>query len=1484
MATAQETKVKTVESTEGSSETESKLILERARQIENELAQQQQPISMQLSQLDTNGTDKDATATSQITLTPSTMEQYPLWKLPSGKCLYDLQPVEPSIDLVINERVEPTVILKPDVKSHAQFVAQVCNDSQIDLQPLHVAILSGRVCVARKTKPGRFQLLDAPKLKPYEMDPATRSDYESLISFSPSAHKKQVTFQGDILPATPRPPPLRFTQQEDANLRQWIDNLEDQDEEYVDVIQEWLNKLDALKKEEDPTGVVTMTMLDIARLPFKTIQSLQTYIERVFKLMEAARKEVNAVTGEEGVDDQATPLLAQAQTTIEQYSAVYHQVSTLLALRRSIELLAAQQQHTERLLQIQANRLPSEEAGDYLTSIEDQMLQLRLKELTDRLKVERQKKDELAAAKQSQLPSPADSSTTPKSARLPPATEPRAPPRRHLSAQQSAISTLDMTETEEVPTSPQDIHPPTPSFLQESEYESVFQKKPHRATSTPSADADTTPVDMELTGPDISTIPAASEWQHQQQRLVQAVQDSYAETQRAQSEAEAAKMLVRQKDEQLRQLRSDFLKAQEEKDTQLNLLKEQKRQLQQDLTASADDTQNLLVQCDAQIKKIAELKKAAENKKREMAEHAAVTKRHHEESRLREEKAREEVKILHRSMRQLVDANQQLISGKEFQEDQETTPEPHSGSSSWDPSNPLISSPSLTSSKEASREMTSERLQKVENAQEPGSDDTRPKERAYTQTADKTPPRQDPKGRQQPAVLQIPRRNQGPDEGDQPDPERPSQPGFTQPDTPQLERTGYLMMITQRWFHNLSVSVQLQLRTLLDLCCRPAPQRVKSERYINYLRYLSERFPAARSWATHETYRRPLGLVEALAGLSFQVDPNTVGIPRGVPPSRRNPEFYVTIAGPKTNGEEERDWLGGLCLTCNRMMIDGTCVALCVLRPPACDNCSLVGHFTSQCLTTLTSTASTPKTRPTVRPFFPTDQSTIGADNITPILTHTTRPQYENPPPLVDKTLDDDDEPLFIPSRSGTLPRRTTLTPDEKLMRNLETSRQLSDSIRESSKTPEQDILKLCALSFDNISQMSAIHLSKDVLEKVPMFDGSNRENFFSWIDDVERTAHHTGMSPLRVARMRSAKQVYTTLNGIPQDHDWRTTKLILQQYYSNTPTTGHAMIELFALRQKATEHIRDYCQQFALLNRAACGKGPKEDNSQQSKLTFLRSLYNPKIVTEVCKRGEDLPKTLYEVMELACEVHKRFQFIEGVKGATMMNFTLQEPKSLTHQIAAIQPANTPATIPGTVVCSICGGPHTSAICSSTQVHADTMTPTATQKKATNPSQPRRNTWQQRRPTGTITQNISTEVPLTSEVWSGLQKTVDQAVADALQKELDKRKRWTDWNNSKKATQPPKNQSARPPPKKNPAPAKSSFKDKTTKTTGSTKTRPQTRSQTSARVQQIVEENTEDAGDVFSDDSGAEEALADQDEDEFSLLQIETEIDEDSDQ
>ena len=84
--------------------------------------------------------------------------------------------------------------------------------------------------------------------------------------------------------------------------------------------------------------------------------------------------------------------------------------------------------------------------------------------------------------------------------------------------------------------------------------------------------------------------------------------------------------------------------------------------------------------------------------------------------------------------------------------------------------------------------------------------------------------------------------------------------------------------------------------------------------------------------------------------------------------------------------------------------------------------------------------------------------------------------------------------------------------------------------------------------------------------------------------------------------------------------------------------------------------------------------------------------------------------------------------------------------------------------------------------------------------------------------------------------------------------------------------------------KKNPAPAKPSFKDKTTKTTGSTKTRPQTRSQTSARVQQIVEENTEDAGDVFSDDSGAEEALADQDEDEFSLLQIETEIDEDSDQ
>ena len=414
------------------------------------------------------------------------------------------------------------------------------------------------------------------------------------------------------------------------------------------------------------------------------------------------------------------------------------------------------------------------------------------------------------------------------------------------------------------------------------------------------------------------------------------------------------------------------------------------------------------------------------------------------------------------------------------------------------------------------------------------------------------------------------------------------------------------------------------------------------------------------------------------------------------------------------------------------------------------------------------------------------------------ILTHQTKPNYGASPP-VDPDLDDDSEILFIPSRPAKMPGRTSLNPDEKLMRNLETSRQLSESIRDSTRPPDQDVLKLCALSFDNISQMSAIHLNKDVLDKVPLFDGTNRDEFFNWIDDVERTAHHTGMSPLRVARMRSAKNVYTTLNGIPQDHDWKATKLILQQYYSNSPTTGHAMIKLMELQQNAHEHIRDYCQKFALLNRAACGKGPKEDTNQQSKLTFLRSLFNAKIVTEVCKKGDELPRTLYEVMELACDVHKRFQFIEGVKGATtMMSLSANRqhretmPSSPPLQIAALQNPQVPSTTPGTVICSICGGPHTSAICTTGQGTTPSAPTTNVKRPSPNANGQRKTTWQQRRPTGTITQNISTEVPLTTDMWAGIQKSVDLAVAEALQKQLDNKQRWSAWNAAKKSAPPTK--------------------------------------------------------------------------------------------
>ena len=183
------------------------------------------------------------------------------------------------------------------------------------------------------------------------------------------------------------------------------------------------------------------------------------------------------------------------------------------------------------------------------------------------------------------------------------------------------------------------------------------------------------------------------------------------------------------------------------------------------------------------------------------------------------------------------------------------------------------------------------------------------------------------------------------------------------------------------------------------------------------------------------------------------------------------------------------------------------------------------------------------------------------------------------------------------------------------------------------------------------------------IFASIPIYDGSNRDDFFPWLDRLEAACYHCGRDIKTEALGRSAGPVQNVIMALPQNKPWSAIREELKRCFSDQISLGHTASQLENRTQKPNEPLRLYIYRYSKLHKAVTQKDAAQDTDPSRWFRFLTSITNTSIADKVT-RSKTLPHNLQQCFEKALEYDGSFQLSEGVNMAhktTIMNVNVEE-------------------------------------------------------------------------------------------------------------------------------------------------------------------------------------------------------------------------------
>ena len=183
------------------------------------------------------------------------------------------------------------------------------------------------------------------------------------------------------------------------------------------------------------------------------------------------------------------------------------------------------------------------------------------------------------------------------------------------------------------------------------------------------------------------------------------------------------------------------------------------------------------------------------------------------------------------------------------------------------------------------------------------------------------------------------------------------------------------------------------------------------------------------------------------------------------------------------------------------------------------------------------------------------------------------------------------------------------------------------------------------------------------IFASIPIYDGSNREEFFPWLDRLEAACYYCGRDIKTEALGRSAGPVQNVIMALPHNKSWLAIREELKRCFSDQISLGHTAAQLENMTQKPNEPLRLYIYQYSKLHKAVTQKDACHDTDPSRWFRFFTSITNTSIADKVT-RSKTLPHNLQQCFEKALEYEASFQLSEGVNMAqkmTIMNVNVEE-------------------------------------------------------------------------------------------------------------------------------------------------------------------------------------------------------------------------------
>ena len=178
------------------------------------------------------------------------------------------------------------------------------------------------------------------------------------------------------------------------------------------------------------------------------------------------------------------------------------------------------------------------------------------------------------------------------------------------------------------------------------------------------------------------------------------------------------------------------------------------------------------------------------------------------------------------------------------------------------------------------------------------------------------------------------------------------------------------------------------------------------------------------------------------------------------------------------------------------------------------------------------------------------------------------------------------------------------------------------------------------------------------IFASIPIYDGSDREGFFLWLECLEAACFYSGRNIKTEALGRSAGPVQNVIMALPNARFWRAIREELKKCFSDHTSLGHVAAQLENMTQKPNEPLRLYIFRYSNIHKYVTKRDACYNTDPSRWFRFLTSITNTTIADKITQ-SEFLPQNLQQCFKKALRLEASLQLSEGVNMAgktTVMN------------------------------------------------------------------------------------------------------------------------------------------------------------------------------------------------------------------------------------